>query len=150
MDRFSFLLLALQPSELRWKLSFAVYCSANVQQKTIGLTHSNRATLALFLGCQPSSKIPHRIKSTRARLSVLIRRSARKFRVARDWLRIAEQSSQTFRCPAPDDTMCKSDKDRGNAQSRAAWSRSVRPWASTELLAVRGKDPSESARTRPR
>jgi len=42
--------------------------------------------------------------------------------------------------------MCKNDKDQGNAQSRAAWSRSVRPWASTELLAVRGKDPSESAR----
>jgi hypothetical protein len=52
---------------LRWKLSFAVYCSANVQQKTIGLTHSNRAALALFLGCQPSSKIPHQIKSTQAR-----------------------------------------------------------------------------------
>jgi hypothetical protein len=35
-------------------------------------------------------------------------------------------------------------------ETQAAWSRSVRPWASTELLAVRGKDPSESARTRPR
>jgi hypothetical protein len=54
------------------------------------------------------------------------------------------------RCPAPDCTACKNDKDRGSAQSGAAWSRSVRSWASTELLAVRGKDPSESARTRPR
>ena len=37
-----------------------------------------------------------------------------------------------------------------NAQNRAAKFTSVRPWASTELLAVRGMDPSESARTRPR
>src|SRR5690242_18239352 len=35
-------------------------------------------------------------------------------------------------------------------QSPAAWSRSVRPWASIELPAARGNDPSESARTRPR
>src|SRR5260370_22411138 len=104
--------------------------------------------LGSFQDCRPPGRWPD--QSIQARLSVLIRRSARKFRVARDWLRIAEQSSQTFRSPAPDDTMCKSDKDRGNAQSRPACSRSVRPWASTELLAVRGKDPSESARTRPR
>ncbi len=30
-----FYLLALQPSQLHWKLAFAVYCSANVEQKTM-------------------------------------------------------------------------------------------------------------------
>ncbi len=35
-----------------------------------------------------------------------------------------------------------------NEELRAAWSRSVRSWVPTELLAVRGKHPSESAHTR--
>ena len=54
--------------------------------------HSDGQNQHLFPGCQPSSRIPHQIQSTQARLSVLIRRSARNFRVTRHPTGIADST----------------------------------------------------------
>src|SRR5882762_8216487 len=54
--------------------------------------HSDGRNQHLFPGCQPSSRIPHQIQSTQARLSVLIRRSARNFRVTRHPTGIADST----------------------------------------------------------
>src|SRR5258708_38390024 len=52
-----------------------------VKQMLCAFPHSEGRNQELFPGCQPSNRIPHQIQSTQAPLSVLIRRSARNFRV---------------------------------------------------------------------